>query len=654
MRLFHFVKTQKNPILSLILGGFLLFGLLAPTFTKAAILVTGGSYGYVNEEQNDNWGIIVTGAGVVSTTTTKPYSSSSVSETSHPLCHSNICYVSTTTTTTHPLCHTTYNCNTSTWQCVVAPCGTGQYTSLATCQANCIPPTTTTTKPPTYNCNTSTWQCVKAPCGTGQYASLANCQANCLPPVKYSCNTNTWQCYQDPYGPYTSLSTCQTNCQAPITRYSCNISTWQCIIDSSGPYTSLSSCQANCQPPITRYSCNTNTWQCYQDNYGPYTSFNSCQSACQPSTSSLYASCYASPSSAQINQTITFYSNVSGGSGNYSYYWSGVASGYQSYSQRSFSSPGTQTAYLTVYDSQGRSASTSCNVYISGSQCPNPPTINLWADKYSVSQGETTYLRWSSNNANYCVASNGWSGNKPTNGIEAITPYANTTYTLTCYGYSDCGSVSQSVTIYTAATGTNLSLTKLGRNLSAGSRVYSKVIQVLQNDIIEFHLTVSAGSNTDLHNVVVKDLLPSVLTYMSGTTKVDGITQPDTITTTGLSLGTIYRGTSKIITFQAGSGYSSVYLSHTNTAEAIADNQSKVTDSATVTYGLVAGAATVKTGVGNSLLISFVISLILAFAVWYYFRFNPNGQMALAGVERKTRDARLAYSRYRFSKQNKK
>ncbi|MDD5760628.1 MAG: hypothetical protein PHF45_01020, partial [Candidatus Pacebacteria bacterium] len=450
-------------------------------------------------------------------------------------------------------------------------------------------------------------------------------------------------------------STCQNNCQAPVIRYSCNTNTWQCYQTNSGQYTSLSTCEANCQPPVTRYSCNTSTWQCYQDYYGPYTSFSSCLDACEQAISPLSVSCYASPVSAQTDQTITFYSNVSGGLGNYSYYWSGAASGYNSYYRRSFSSTGNYTAYLTVYDSQGRSASTSCNVYIySGSQCANPPTINLWLDKYSLNQGESTYLRWTSNYTNYCVASNGWSGTKSTSGIETISPPNNTTYTLTCYGHNNCGSVSQSVTIYTTSSGTNLSLTKLGRNLSGGSRIYSKVIQIVQGDIIEFHLTVSAGSNTDLYNVMVKDPLPSALAYISGTTKVDGITQPDTITTTGLSLGTVYRGTSKTITFEASTNaYSSAYLSQTNTAEATADNQNKITDSATITYGLVAGAATVKTGARNSLL-SFTISLILASLIWYYFKFNPKGQLALAKAECKTRDAYLSYSRYRIAHRNKK
>jgi len=486
--------------------------------------------------------------------------------------------------------------------------------------------------------------------------------------ARYSCNTSTWQCVLDNYGPYTSLSACQTDCQ-PTTQplsISCyaspssaqvnqTVTFYSNVSGGSGNYTyQWSGVVSGYQSYSQRSFSNTGTQTAYltvYDSQGKSAS-TSCNAYIESYQSALSISCYASPNSAQVNQTVTFYSNVSGGSGNYTYQWSGVASGYQSYSQRSFSNTGTQTASLTVYDSQGKSASTSCNAYIGGSQCANPPTVNLWADKYTINQEETTYLRWSSNNTNYCVASNGWSGDKATNGYETISPDNDTTYNLTCYGYDSCGQVSQSVTIYVSSTGTNLNLTKLGRNLSAGGRVYSKTIQAAQGDVIEFYLTVSAGSNKDLYNVIVKDILPTNLNYRPGTTKVDGVTQADTITTTGLSLGTLNRGTTKNISFQAINTSSVTYLSYTNTAEVTANNENKVTDTATILHGIVAGAATVVTGAENYFLISLIVSFIFALLALYYLKFNPRGKMALATIENKTRDAYLSYARYQIK--NKK
>ena len=556
-------------------------------------------------------------------------------------CHYDTVTDSATVYVQAPPPPTRYACNTSTWQCVIN--SSGPYTSLSTCQANCQAPV-----PTRYACNTSTWQCVIN--SSGPYTSLSTCQANCQAPAptRYACNTNTYQCYQSTSGPYTSYNDCANACQAPITRYTCNTYTWQCIADNSGPYTSLSTCQNNCIAQ-TRYSCNYSTYQCYQTTSGAYTSYNDCANACQQTNQSLSVSCYTSPNPAQINQTVTFSSNVSGGSGSYTYYWSGATYGNNSYSQKSFSSYGNYTAYLTVNDSQNRSASTSCSVNVDG-QYTNAPTLNLWADKYTIVQGESTYLRWTSTNTNYCTASNGWSGSKSTSGYESVSPNSNTTYSLTCYG--DGGQITRSVTIYVTSITTNLNLTKLGRNLSTGDRVYSKVVRVTEGDVIEFYLTVTAGNNKDLYNANIKDVMPSVLSYMPGTTKIDNIVQPDTITTTGLSLGTLYKGTSKTIVFQAISLSPGTYLTYTNTAEVTADNESKITDSASITYGLVAGAATIRTGPLDTLFISFIISFISALMIWYYLRFNPKGQLALVRTESKIRDIWLTYTRNQIMRKN--
>jgi len=654
------MKIKKYLLLGIILGGILLFGLVNPAFVNASIIVTGP------------------------TTTT------------HPLCHYPDCHYPTTTTTTHPVCHyptvnisvapisipyngsavlhwTSSNTNYCTasaspynyqWNGSVSLNGdksiynlTKTTTFTITCNSHCHYDTVTDSatvyvqapSPPTrYACNTSTWQCVIN--SSGPYTSLSTCQANCQAPAptRYACNTNTYQCYQSTSGPYTSYNDCANACQAPITRYTCNTYTWQCIADNSGPYTSLSTCQNNCIAQ-TRYSCNYSTYQCYQTTSGAYTSYNDCANACQQTNQSLSVSCYTSPNPAQINQTVTFSSNVSGGSGSYTYYWSGATYGNNSYSQKSFSSYGNYTAYLTVNDSQNRSASTSCSVNVDG-QYTNAPTLNLWADKYTIVQGESTYLRWTSTNTNYCTASNGWSGSKSTSGYESVSPNSNTTYSLTCYG--DGGQITRSVTIYVTSITTNLNLTKLGRNLSTGDRVYSKVVRVTEGDVIEFYLTVTAGNNKDLYNANIKDVMPSVLSYMPGTTKIDNIVQPDTITTTGLSLGTLYKGTSKTIVFQAISLSPGTYLTYTNTAEVTADNESKITDSASITYGLVAGAATIRTGPLDTLFISFIISFISALMIWYYLRFNPKGQLALVRTESKIRDIWLTYTRNQIMRKN--
>ena len=640
------MKIKRYLFPTVILGGVLLFGLLLnPAFVGALIIVTGPTTTVTHVTDTTTTATQsqyrctqcrdTTCSLRISSTpcanTCRANSDCQTPTTTHPLCHDPSC---TTTTTTHPLCHdpscTKYTCNAN-YQCVVD--SNGQYTSLSTCQTNCQPPVTR------YTCCNANYQCVVD--SNGQYTSLSACQTNCQPPsTRYSCNTSTYQCYVTTNGAYANLNDCQTNCQAPCTKYTCNAN-YQCVVASNGEYTSLSTCQNNCIAP-TRYSCNPSTYQCYQAVFGSYASYNDCVNACQQITQPLSVSCYASPNTVSTNQTVTFYSNISGGSNSYTYYWSGYASGNGSYAQTSFSSSGTYSANLAVYDSNGRSGSASCSVNVQG-QSTITPTLNFWADKYTLNQGEATYLRWTSTNTNYCVASNGWSGNKSTSNYESTAPNSQTTYTLICYGNG--GQVTQSLTLYVTSPTTTISFTKLGRNLSNGDRVYSKVIRVAQSDIIEFYLTVVAGSSADLQNVVITDNLPSVLSYQSGTTKVNDITQVDGITTTGLSLGTIPRGTSKTVIFQALSTNPGTYLTYTNTAQVTASGISAISDNATITYGLVAGAATVQTGAEDSLWVSFIISMGLAFLIWYYLKFNPQGKLVFARIESKIRDLHLEYLR---------
>jgi hypothetical protein len=66
----------------------------------------------------------------------------------------------------------------------------------------------------------------------------------------------------------------------------------------------------------------------------------------------------------------------------------------------------------------------------------NPPaTLNIAADPASITLGESATITWSSN-ANTCTASGAWTGNKPSDGSEVVTPDAtgDFTYSLVCQG----------------------------------------------------------------------------------------------------------------------------------------------------------------------------------------------------------------------------
>jgi uncharacterized repeat protein (TIGR01451 family) len=104
-----------------------------------------------------------------------------------------------------------------------------------------------------------------------------------------------------------------------------------------------------------------------------------------PPPATLNVSCSASPVSAEINQSVSFISTVSGGSGAYNYTWTGDCSASSANCTKSFSTAGIYTANLTVTSgSQSRSAS--CPVNITETPPPPPPaTLNVSCSAFPVS-----------------------------------------------------------------------------------------------------------------------------------------------------------------------------------------------------------------------------------------------------------------------------
>lgn len=65
----------------------------------------------------------------------------------------------------------------------------------------------------------------------------------------------------------------------------------------------------------------------------------------------------------------------------------------------------------------------------------DPPSVELASASDVVNQGETVQLTWSSQQADSCTASGGWSGSRSTSGTATVGPLdGSTTFTLTCTG----------------------------------------------------------------------------------------------------------------------------------------------------------------------------------------------------------------------------
>jgi hypothetical protein len=146
--------------------------------------------------------------------------------------------------------------------------GTGQFSSLSSCQSSCIVPT--------WDCD-SQGNCYDPGTGAGQFSSLSSCQSSCV--------VASWDCdsqgnCSDPgtgTGQFSSLASCQS---------SCVVASWDCDDQGScsdpgdgfGQYTSLASCQSNCIVP---------SWDCIEDacvnpgtGIGIYSSLTICNQTC--------------------------------------------------------------------------------------------------------------------------------------------------------------------------------------------------------------------------------------------------------------------------------------------------------------------------------------------------------------------------------------
>jgi hypothetical protein len=80
----------------------------------------------------------------------------------------------------------------------------------------------------------------------------------------------------------------------------------------------------------------------------------------------------------------------------------------------------------------------------------NQPTVGISADSESIATGDSTFVRWYTNNASYCTASGGsigWTGQKDLGPGSFFTGnlYSTQTYTITCS--NNYGSATDSVTV---------------------------------------------------------------------------------------------------------------------------------------------------------------------------------------------------------------
>lgn len=132
-------------------------------------------------------------------------------------------------------------------------------------------------------------------------------------------------------------------------------------------------------------------------------------------TQPLQVSCGVTTSYGTTGSPVNWYSNVSGGNGNYQYYWSGTdgLSGYSSSLRTAYNYPGYKTATLRVTSNNGQSATANCGSVNITSNTPvyNNPISGTISCSANVASAQTTdIVTWSANVPNYGYSSITWGG----------------------------------------------------------------------------------------------------------------------------------------------------------------------------------------------------------------------------------------------------
>lgn len=105
------------------------------------------------------------------------------------------------------------------------------------------------------------------------------------------------------------------------------------------------------------------------------------------------------------------------------------------------------------------------------------------------------------------------------------------------------------VTVSRSSGNVSLSLTKLGRNVTRGETDATSPVHSSPAQTIEFMLHVRNTSGAALTNVMLRDILPSEITLIRGSVRVNGVAREDVLTASGLSLGTFAPGQEAEVTF---------------------------------------------------------------------------------------------------------
>jgi uncharacterized repeat protein (TIGR01451 family) len=141
---------------------------------------------------------------------------------------------------------------------------------------------------------------------------------------------------------------------------------------------------------------------------------------------------------------------------------------------------------------------------------------------------------------------------------------------------------------FTRADVYSLTIVKDGRNVTTGT-AYADSTAAQPSQTVAFRVVITNTSNTTATNVIARDVLPSLLTYVDGSLTVNGasVSCPTCFFSSNVNLGSMAVNETKTIVFNAAvAGQNSFPVGTTvltNTGYVRADSVSELSDTATVT-----------------------------------------------------------------------
>jgi uncharacterized repeat protein (TIGR01451 family) len=174
-----------------------------------------------------------------------------------------------------------------------------------------------------------------------------------------------------------------------------------------------------------------------------------------------------------------------------------------------------------------------------------------------------------------------------------------------------------------------LTVTKQVINLTSGNLNWSTSVNANPGDVLAFAITMQANGGQDIHNVFVRDVLPSGLVYRGNMTVNASLNYAgDPIS--GINVGTIPVNGVEVISYQAqvvlspGTQYGIATRNNSATITSAEGGTQTVSASVVVNNSAVLGATDISTGMTNNPITDsfFLPIMLIILGAWFYFSGN--------------------------------